>query len=583
MATDWTADTPGYRHPGAAATAIVLSLVFHVLFYVRVPGISLSGSDTDELLAHKRRAHSVRVVHPRIVDNEPIKNFFAENPTAFSESRHAAVPEQETFDEILEPRSVPGEELLGDDMPIEAPAPAPQREEWNARAQIIQVENAVVSETLTELPRREIPRLARTIGTPDITLPVDRDAVRLALASGRKVADREAPRPTFDFSVNGGRTDEIIPEIGATAPMQKVRIDIEDKYEELTRYKPIEDLLLTDIRLFSAPRDPDYAYLRVSIDRAGAAVLEALPKDILLVQDCSASMTEQRLYYCRQGLERCLGLIGPKDRFNVIRFRQSGEYCFQGFTANSDESRARAAAFIKEMKALGNTDIEAASKEWLTVKRDEGRPLIVLVVTDGLATAGITDNASIIEGFSDANRGGISVFTIGTVRTANKYLLDLLSYRNRGDSVVVHSGRWDIPDEIVRRMDGVRRPTLSDVRFLFAGSGSADVYPALTTNLYADRPLTLYARVRKDLSRLVFQVVGQAGDATCDMVFNIDLADAKSGGKELRENWAWQRIYHLIGEHTRTGDPEVVREIHRTAREYSIRVPYSRQLKRMGT
>ena len=211
--------------------------------------------------------------------------------------------------------------------------------------------------------------------------------------------------------------------------------------------------------------------------------------------------------------------------------------------------------------------------------RQPGRPVIMEVVSDGVATVGLTDQSLIIEAFSQANQGQVSVFTTGTYPGVNAYLLDLLSYRNRGDTVVVRTGRWDIPAAIQARLWEVARPVLNDVKFRFAGQGECDVLPRLTPNLYMDKPLVLYARYPRDVHRLVFQATGQAGDIKCDMVFDLDLAKAVAGEKEIRTQWAWQKAYDLIGEHNRTHDSALVDEIRGIGRTYSIRIPYRSELK----
>jgi Ca-activated chloride channel family protein len=200
------------------------------------------------------------------------------------------------------------------------------------------------------------------------------------------------------------------------------------------------------------------------------------------------------------------------------------------------------------------------------------------VVSDGVPTVGLTDSTRIIEAFSETNRGAVSVFTLGTYLGANAYLLDLLSYRNRGDTHIVPSDRWRIPDDLERRAREISRPVLADVRFRFAGQSACEVYPVLTSNLYLDRPLVLYGRYPRDVSRLIFQAVGQAGDVPCDMVFDLDLSRAPGGEKSIRTLWAWQKVYHLIGEHTRTRNPAMPEAIRQVAHTYGIRVPYAEEL-----
>ena len=273
-----------------------------------------------------------------------------------------------------------------------------------------------------------------------------------------------------------------------------------------------------------------------------------------------------------------LDALGSKDRFNVVEFRDAARLCFPEWADVNPDTLQRAYDFIAQMKSTGNTDIFGSMRELLAMPRRAGRPVIMMVVSDGVATVGLTDRSLIIEAFSQENKGATSVFTLGTFPGVNAYLLDLLSYRNRGDTFIVRTGRWDIPNAIEKRAREVSHPVLSDVKFRFGGQTYCDAYPTLTCNLYLDRPLVLFGRFARDAKELVFQATGQADEIRCDMVFEIDLAKAMAGEKDIETNWAWQRAYHLIGEHNRTRDPAALDELNRLGKTYGIKIPYRREL-----
>jgi hypothetical protein len=130
-------------------------------------------------------------------------------------------------------------------------------------------------------------------------------------------------------------------------------------------------------------------------------------------------------------------------------------------------------------------------------------------------------------------------------------------------------------------MNDIRRPVLADMRLHIPSYSSCSIYPGQVSNLYLDRPLELYGRYRLSEKQLVFQVVGQAGSNPCDMLFTLPLPDTPTGGKhddEIRKKWAQRKIYHLIGEYTRTGRKETLLEMRRTARKYHQPIPYKRRI-----
>ncbi len=311
----------------------------------------------------------------------------------------------------------------------------------------------------------------------------------------------------------------------------------------------------------------------------GEDVLPVIPKDIVFVQDCSASMTEQILHFCKVGLSNSVARLGPDDRFNIVKLRDTVEWGFPGWARNTPETMAQAHAFIDDMRAEGGTDLYRAMQALLTLERQPGRPTIALLISDGHPTAGLTASTDVIGQFTRANNGRVSVYALGTTQTANMYLLDLISFSNRGEAMAVTRGRWGIPDAMVRLTEGVGRPVLSDVRFVFSDDAQAEVYPVQTTHLFKDRPLTLYGRAPREANRIVFQAVGRAGDTQCDMIFDLSLEGTEeTAGRDLRQTWAEQKIYHLISDYARRRDPALLETLRETARSYRIRVPYQDRL-----
>ncbi|MEI6971367.1 MAG: VWA domain-containing protein [bacterium] len=470
---------------------------------------------------------------------------------------------------LLEPRVAPaatgepGAQGIGKEKESSLAEPS-----WRPQPDALMVTRTVVDESQARLrPRRYVPTSPRVPDAGDYT--ADRaDAVMSGAAAGSMGGG-------FGFNqVDLGR-----PPVGDGVGSLLVPVSVEPEGGVAgggggeSIQKRLERLLTVEARKY-VPASGQYAYCVINVRRIGEEMLPLLPKDILLVQDCSASMTEQRLYFCREGWTNSLSLLRPGDRFNVVRFRDHTERCFPDWTTPAPETLARAMEFIDGMKAEGDTDVYASLRALLDEKRTAGRPTVALVVSDGLPTVGERDSSNIIEEFSRANDGAVSVFAMGTTREANAFLLDLLGYRNRGDAYVVSGGRWEIPIAIEGRMRGISRPVLTDVRVAFSAASRCEAFPELSGNLYLDRALVIFCRFPKNLDQLVFQVTGRAGETECDMVFKVNLAATESEREILRTRWGLQKIYNLMGEYTRTRDPKLLKERQSLAREYGLKVPY---------
>jgi len=341
----------------------------------------------------------------------------------------------------------------------------------------------------------------------------------------------------------------------------------------VTELNPVEHLLAIEVRAWQPPDEPGVGYFELRIRREGEETLAVLPKDVLLIQDCSESMTQAKLNYCKAGLQRWIDQIGPEDRFDLLTFRDTTERLFGRWRAMDPVTRSIAAGSIERLVARGRTDVYASLEQVLDLERDSVRPVIAVLITDGRPTMGMVDSSDIIEGFTRASAGSVSMFCVGGGTRVNRFLLDLLGYKNRGDSLVV--GESDrIPEAVEELARQVGRPVLTDLTYRFSGIPEEDIYPRTLTHLYLDRPLVLYGRYTAGTPRVVFQVVGQAKGRRSDMVFEWNWNQVKPGPSDLRITWAWHRIYHLIGEHVRDARPEILDQIHALAHRFGLVVPY---------
>ncbi len=573
----------GREHVLAACLAAAVSVVLHigigyVAMQVNLQLVSRGGHEKPPRKYEAVQLGSVEVA-PQVQEQVL---------TALRDMGGDAVPAAEAIDEvgvapevvITEPPAIEASETVT----IAEPTPPPEREDWIApRQAIMEIENTAVGDVLHGLERRLIPKIDRVENATDIVVPGSQTRVATAGGTTQGVPVATPGIGNVGEKVVGGMDSSkvVVPEAveEALAPGGPQEL-FEERAEDVTDVEPIERVLTARVEVYTSLRDLKYGYFKLEVERAGRELLPVRPKDIILVQDSSASMSEQRLYFCREGLRRSLAHIGPADRFNIAKFADRTETCFDGWVTKTPETLEKAEAYINAMKAEGYTDLFASMQDLLKLETQPGRPVVAFVITDGLANKGLTDNTAIIGEFSRRNAGRISVFTMGTFPQANRYLIDLLSYCNKGYVNVISKGRWDIPDAAEAVMKGISRPVLADLRLQFGANSSFEVYPQQVSNLYLDRPLVLYGRYRRGESKLLFQAVGQAGETPCDLIFELPLEGEtiQIGDKAIRQQWAKQKIYHLIGEYARMRDQAALLELRRTARTYHEDIPYKQSL-----
>ncbi len=455
--------------------------------------------------------------------------------------------------------------------------------------EIIEITERTVSESDAAFGRKLTPVYDRIPYARDIVMPGTEDEFRFRAAA--------APAEVEDLPDGVGRMpytamDRIFddaekpPEFGIVAdvPGRRLLERFEEDPESVTDIKPVDRFLRLRAQKYEGARDDGHLYIALEVERydegggedGGEPFLDVLPKDVFFIQDLSGSMGQRRVDACRRGIRKALGNLSPADRFNIITFAHEPAAYSDDWVPVTAENLQHVQPYLDGMSDGGMTDIDAALNLMLELEREPARPALALMLTDGIPTAGVTNSTRIIENFTVRNRGEIAMFAVAAARDtiANMYLLDMLTYRNRGDTGVISFDREEIIGLVDDFSRGFARPVLTGLRYRFTRESECEAYPVLLPDLYLDRPLVIYARMPRDKKALAFQVTGRAGEVKYDFVFELSLEDIPAGDGRIRNRWAMHRVYSLIGEHMQADDPDVLRRLFDTAAAYDVEVPY---------
>ncbi len=560
----------------AASIAAVVSLALHLLLLERLPPIPL-GRVEDALRRVDYPAIVMRDVQLNMPEPErgPAR-YRPEDPSAVADELTAS--RAGALADLFQLPAPPAPEIgsgavQGENQALLEPPRDEPRPLWDPREEILQISEATIDERISALPRRFTEAIERTVRVPDVTLPVEPAADLAALLDGTGEAGIESLAREVAWPEGWGAS--MLGALEPTSALMSSAVALSESTDvEAESMAPVEEHLALDVAAYRAEDEGGALYFRIEIRRRAEQTLPVVPKDILLMQDCSESMTPAKLAEAKRGLRRWLDMIGPDDRFQIIGFSHTVDRCFaEPWQPMNEANRRQATAFINAMRAVGNTDIFASLNAASALPRDPDRPFLIVLITDGRPTVGMTMSSEIIERFTEKNEGRTALFAVGAGRRANRFLLDLLSYRNRGDSLIVHDDSL-LVGAMERWARETQRPVLSDLRYRFSGIEQAEIYPRALTPLFLDRPLLIYGRTETPDAEIAFQVVGRSGAELRDMVFPLNLAAAREGGADVRTRWAWHRIYHLISEHTRTGDDALVQRIREMAARHGLAVPY---------
>ena len=574
------------HHYGFVVLALVLSVILHFALIERAKHMRFDvTANLDRSLVEKPPLHPPSKVETLPEDPQrPVENPFAGDPDATpSAGIQADVEALASKPDIALSAPIVSKEALAvaRDVPVELPEPQPVQEGWQPRQQIIAVVETFARDEIAATPRIEIPQIERVARAPDYLPPVSPtdNLPKSDTAQEHLIAlpnPGATPIPTAVTPKVAQTAETPVPD--AQTP-ESTFTRFGETPSDISSFKPVDSRLAAKVTVFRPEGETGRAYFRLEIAARDPSVLPVVPKDIVFVQDASRSLAEERLYFCRKALNEAIRLLPSGDRFNVALFRDDVEFCFDGWASPDEANIGKATEFINAMKSKGDTDVFKSMQAILGLPRDSARPLIIVLVTDGKATVGLTESSRIIGEFSKLN-DNVSVFALGTHGRANNYLLDLLTFCNRGTANVVTSGRWDIPKNIAAVAEGCSQPVLGRVELATSIASHADLYPLPSANLYANRTLEYYGSCPGDVTNLVLQVRGEGGQAKCDIIFQMDLASAPGGGRDIQSQWVTRKMYSLIGEYARNPTPAVRDTLRRFSLETGRPIPYLNQIGR---
>lgn len=544
---------PGYhRHEWWAAVAVCCSVLVHLVLWHWFPPIPIGRTPEWTVDARTRPfvMQDVRPTVPELRAGQPAEGTALTAPEWASE-RFEALWTEMGFDVPVET----GVELIGEDTALAAPDTVDLDMTWDARQSILAIHERLVPDERSVLPRRLIPETARVPQALDITPTVETIDLQVTRAPatgahGWRTGPLETGRSN-GADATGWAGLDVLPE------------------EVVPEAEALDEWLQVALQTY-VPTDAEaYRYFSLRIQRAPGAPLPVLAKDVILIQDASTSMTQRTVERARTGAHYWLGSLLPGDRFDVWAFNDDVRKAFGDLTRVDARSRARASYFVEQLRAEGESDVFASLLPLLSARAESARPLLAVLISDGISTTGLMDSTAIIDRFAQDNAGQVSVFTVGGGPRINDYLLDLLAYMNRGDSVI-STEREAVSGAIEELARSLSRPVLLDLRYRWPGEVPVESYPQQLTHLYLDRPLVVYGRVPLAHTEAVLQIIGRAEEGTKDMLFQLDLASADAGNQAIRQDWAWHKIYDLISQYIRTGEESWLDAIEALAEKHGL-------------
>lgn len=380
-------------------------------------------------------------------------------------------------------------------------------------------------------------------------------------------------KPPVEIGMISPTPEEGLPAMPEEIEVARAPVLEEVKQENVNEF--MDDLVEIHIDTYVPPGEKE-GYFRVRMVPRANQTQEVLPKDITYVIDASNSILQRKLDKTIAGVARAVQMLRPEDMFNIVIFRDSTTSFRQERVPATPENVRDAIAFLKGQESKGQTDVYRAMVPVVESQTRRGVPGMVVVLSDGRPTTGVRDGRTIINALTDENNDNKSIFAIGGGNTVNRYLLDLLAYRNKGESFVAQDFST-LDQDLPRVLASVNDPLLTELNAEYVRVNEDEVFPKEVPDFFRDKPVTVYGRFNPaEDKEFAMRLAGLAQDKTKEVIFQADLEKAPKGDATIARNWAFQKIYYLIGEICRVGEkPELLAELRELSRTYNIRTSYS--------
>jgi Ca-activated chloride channel family protein len=381
------------------------------------------------------------------------------------------------------------------------------------------------------------------------------------------------------------------------SPTHAVNVQRPDNKHAVVKFEATNTVPTTDFRLFCDTADgplgasllsyrpntsEDGFFLLLASPEVKSASDERPAKTVIFVVDRSGSMSGKKIEQAKEALKFVLNNLRQGDTFNVVAYDSTVEAFKPELQKYDDETRKAALGFVDGLYAGGSTNIDGALTSALGMITDTSRPNYVLFLTDGLPTAGETNEAKIVANTKQNNKHRVRMINFGVGYDLNSRLLDRLSRENFGQSEFVRPDE-NIEAHVSRLYGKMSSPVMTglevkvDVDAGGDGAPTNRIYPKQAYDLFAGEQLVMVGRYKKTGGAKI-TITGKVGSADRKFDFPGTLIEKSMDQSYafVEKLWAMRRIGEIIDELDLKGkNDELITELVSLSTKHGILTQYT--------
>ena len=293
-------------------------------------------------------------------------------------------------------------------------------------------------------------------------------------------------------------------------------------------------------------------------------------------------MRGNKIEQAREAAIQVISGLNPGESFNIIAYSDTIDRFAQRAVTKTDESQTQAIDFIRGINAVGGTNIHDALLAALRAEPAEGTLPMVIFLTDGLPTVGVTQEGAIRDAVAKGNAHDRRVFGFGVGYDVNAPLLTAVSRATRGAPSFVLP-QEDVEVKVGQVFNRLTGPVLASPMLTPSNpSHIKDMLPGELPDVFEGDQILVLGRYSNEDQKLRFTLAGRSGDTQREFELAFDPSRANIEHSFVPRLWAQRRIAQLVEAIRQAGadgkpelNEELVQEIVQLSTRWGILTEYT--------
>ncbi|XP_072574576.1 inter-alpha-trypsin inhibitor heavy chain H3 [Paramormyrops kingsleyae] len=334
-------------------------------------------------------------------------------------------------------------------------------------------------------------------------------------------------------------TNELLPLVEKTVTDTKAHVAFRPTVEQ-QRTCPTCDGTLIDGDLFikyDLKREKDIGNIQIVngyfVHFFAPADLPYVQKNIIFVIDISWSMYGKKIAQTREALHTILDDLHEDDHFTLILFDNEIKYWKESLVKATEENVIQAKDFVSKIEARWSTDINQAVlkavdllyKDAAENKLPDNSVSMIILLTDGDPTSGVTSPVAILSNVRNAIQGNMTLFCLGFGFNLKYNFLEVMAQQNNGLARRIYEDS-DAVLQLTGFYSEVASPLLSEVHLNYPHNAVNRLTQHHFKQFFNGSEIVVAGQVSDDdLQNFIFEVSAQG------------MNDIKFQGQASAEDW----------------------------------------------